>query len=206
MVEGWPPKGHGMWYTVQIDMDGHQPIEYEMTVVAKNVNIAGLPVHRDGGPDAADEELRVDLRDAVGAMAIAGGHAEAAMKRLILVCEEGEHLFDAVDFTWTELIRRIRGLTDEQLGSRAERVRNLMRRSERLKVMRDHVIHGSFWDYNVGDDSVILQRFRRKSSGETMFVRIDDIRTVAEELEMFASDLNATIWSEWGQARLPKRN
>ena len=81
------PGGHLV--TTQLD---HVPHFHYLLVglgsEQESYNVATLRMHRVGGSNAADVVLRQNVFTLVGAMAVAGGHIEAEMKRIIIQAEE----------------------------------------------------------------------------------------------------------------------
>src|SRR6202034_3396751 len=85
----WPPVGFKSYYTTTERIDGHPDLTFDLVIPStfEEVNLATVRIGRHGGPNAADAEFRAELYGRIGAIAVAGGHVETAMKRLILVME-----------------------------------------------------------------------------------------------------------------------
>jgi hypothetical protein len=88
-LEEWPPVGFSAFYTVTEKLDGQPERGYHVLLPGtfSKVDLSTIRVGRHGGPNEADMRYRDELYRRVGEIAVAGGHAEAAMKRLLLVLE-----------------------------------------------------------------------------------------------------------------------
>lgn len=98
MTEQWPPKGHDFTYQVVEDPDNARGVSFDLALPGRDEwNLASVRVRRHGGPTEADLAFREKLYRAIGAIAVAGGHVETAMKRVLLVRTGSSADFSTVD-------------------------------------------------------------------------------------------------------------
>jgi hypothetical protein len=151
MLDEWPPQGMTSWYSVVEKIDGQPERTYNLTIPStfSEADLSTVRIGRHGGPNDGDREFRCDLYERVGAVVVASGHVETAMKRLVLLLEEApEAQFSLVDKNWTDLHRRLRGLADSTTVRRAE-LGNVLDWGEarEVKRRRDNVVHAYWWNY-----------------------------------------------------------
>lgn len=101
----WPQPNHKFAYTMNVNLES-SPLSYSMEVTTQarpntpGADIASFRYERLGGPVAADLEFRARRYERIGAVTVAGGHAEAAMKRVILAAELKGESFRGARGSW----------------------------------------------------------------------------------------------------------
>ena len=172
MTEHWPPPGHLITYRMDVDLDKPKlSFSAEVSVVARpkegENDLAAFRYERIGGPTGADFDFRAELYPRVGAVTVAGGHAEAAMKRVILSAEEAGGSFRDVDLTWTALVKRLQRLaeSDHVLAEPLSRVLGWAERRG-VKQRRDDAVHSYWWHWA----GVGVSRSRFKRDGQSYVV------------------------------------
>ncbi|MET4618685.1 hypothetical protein ABIE18_000108 [Arthrobacter sp. 2762] len=206
----WPPPGHAFTWTTEMNLDGFEPFQYELTVSdVDQMDMSNAIYGRIGGPAPADIELRKKLYYLVGAITVASGHIEAAMKRVILTLQENRtRQFSLVDKTWTDLHKiLVKELKKEDGGPQLRKVREELSKhiqwAERrgLKTHRDDFVHGSICDFAM--PAIILSRFHRKQDGTQILYRMEQIEVIAENLQEYAARLESLLHGIWHEAMLP---
>lgn len=204
----WPLEGHTSWYhfTERLgDEAEDSTVEYDLSLPAgfDRVDVAAARVLRHGGPNEADMAFRAVLYTHLGAITVAGGHADAAMKRAVLIFKGATDAeFAAVErMNWTDLDLELHKIA----GQRTARVKGLSAlltwaQENRVKARRDNAIHGYWWDY--ADCGVRRGRFRRDGSSSTIIGTIEDLAEDYDLIMKFASSLDDAIERSWPQVRL----
>lgn len=206
-VVPWPPAAFA--YKTTLDLQGVPQFSYELSFTAQvdPVNLNNVIVGRIGGPDEADAEFRRQLYGVVGASVVAGGRVEAAMKRLIIVLTSAPNSFASVDLNWTQLVTKVKGEADREVDDDSAplrlRIRELVASAERrhLKEMRDHIVHGFFWDFTM--PRVLLSRFKRRDDGATYIFTIQKLQAISVDLLEYADALESSLHGVWPQVMLP---
>ncbi len=103
--EVWPPIGFSSYYTVTERLDGHPELSYDLVLpgALSETDLSTVRIGRHGGPNAQDLQFRSELHRRIGAVTVAAGHVEMAMKRLLLVLTsppKARFGFSTVDETW----------------------------------------------------------------------------------------------------------
>jgi hypothetical protein len=148
MTKDWPPPGHSLTYRVDEAFDNVDRISYDMSLPsrASTVNLATVRVGRHGGDALEDLTFREELYQSVGSITVAGGHVEAAMKRLLLLLAEAETTFSLVDYQWYELETKLRAQCDDSDERRRRLLRILDWANRHKRRERRHtVVHGAWW-------------------------------------------------------------
>jgi hypothetical protein len=204
-----PPEGHGFVYRLVEELDGLPPVTYSMTLpsAVEKVHAASLRLSREGGPDAIDRKFQADLFVRVGAIVVAAGHAEAAMKRLLILLTQGSGRFSEVDARWSDLERDLRA--EAQADPNETRRKRLLRvldwaRDNRIGNRRNDVVHSAWALYD--PPGVRGARFRKKSDGETLIWSLADLDRLAELLFQLVSRLDDLAGEDWGRLILPSRS
>jgi hypothetical protein len=185
----WPPPGFHSFYKITEDLSTGR-CEYDMTLPSAmpSLDISTVRVHRHGGPSEADYAFRNELFRMVGAVTVAGGHVETAMKRLLLV-----------DKSWTQLHDDLRSFCPDQPQNLADTLD--WGEENRIKARRDNVVHAYWWIFD--GCGVRRSRFRRKSEGAVMTGTMDDLRKDAELIFAYSERLDDLLGSDWAYAMLP---
>jgi len=90
MLDEWPPQGMTSWYSVGEKVDGQPERTYDLTIPStfSEPDLSTVRIGRNGGPNDVDRKFRRELYERIGAVVVASGHVETAMKRLLLLLEE----------------------------------------------------------------------------------------------------------------------
>jgi hypothetical protein len=202
----WPPPGMSTWYRVDEKIDGQPDRYYDLVLPStfSQVDLSTVRLGRHGGPSEEDLLFRRELYEKVGAVVVAAGHVETAMKRLILLLEgEPEAHFSLVDKNWTDLHNRLRILADGTSERRIELGDALdWAKAEQLKRRRDNVVHSYWWIY--AGLGARRSRFYRRTDGTTIDATLVDVGEDADLLFEYAERLDALLGSDWIIARLPR--
>jgi hypothetical protein len=164
-----------------------------------------MPVSRLDGPTPPDEVFRARLYAGVGAIAVAGGHVEAALKRLLLFFKATDKYFEDVDISWTALERKLRAHAEadptQPQRKRLGRVLDWGMQNE-VKRRRDDAIHAYWWNY----DGVGLHRsrFPQNRNGLELITTWTDLAEDAELLFQYARRLEDLLEDHWPQIILDK--
>jgi hypothetical protein len=201
----WPPEGFHSYYRVTERLEGYADFSYDFVLPNnfQEVDLSTVRLGRHGGPNARDSRFRRELHEKVGAIAVAGGHVEMAMKRLLLVLTSPPKAhFSLVDETWATLIKK---LVKQCTGSDERRIQlaTLLDWAEenKLKDRRDRAIHADWWDYHgVG---IRRSRFERGNNGKMINSTLSDLGEDAALLSHFAGELDSLLGNDWIIARLP---
>lgn len=193
------------WGRISVELEGVPPMEFSALVPhLDTVNIASDQVARIGGPNRRDEQARVPLYFLIGAITVAGGHIEAAMKRLaILTRGSADGSFSTIDWDWTSLHAELRQQADT-VGPPNDTLAHALDWAEehQIKRKRDDVVHACWWDY--ADIPVTRGRFNRKSDGHNIVGTMDELKTTAEECATYAAMLEDVVGQSWLNVYLPR--
>ncbi|WP_324654097.1 hypothetical protein [Georgenia sp. H159] len=207
MTEQWPPPGAAFVYRFDHDFE-HLSYSAEVTVISRphnaDLDAATFRYGRLGGDTAADLSFRASLYERIGAVTVAGGHAEAAMKRVILSAEGKGQQFEHVDLNWTGLVKRLRRVVDSG-HALSEPLSVILDWAERVNVKgrRDDVVHAYWWHWTgVG---VTRSRFTRDGRSYTITGPLEDLRQLDRDSALifeYARRLDDLVVSTRPQARL----
>ena len=204
-TEIWPPPGFVAFYTVTEQIDGQPDLTYDLVLPGTfaEVDISTVRVGRHGGPNTEDVRFRRELYERVGRITVAAGHAEMAMKRLLLVLRQSPKAhFSTVDETWTNLHKKLVAQCDGSDQRRVLLAAALQWGDEQnIKGRRDDVIHAYWWDYS--GCSARRSRFERRSNGKTILATLADLDRDAELITDYARRLDRLLGNDWMIARLP---
>lgn len=204
MSDDWPPQGHNFAIRMDVCLEDPQ-LSYSAEITTPSASavadIATFGWGRLGGPSGDDEEFRTELYRRIGAVTVAGGHAEAAMKRVLLVTEAKQGVFADVDLTWSDLVKRLRRVA-AGTHELADGISQILRRAEEAgaKQRRDDVVHAYWWNY--AGMGVSRSRFTRDGRS---FITTSDLATLDEDAKRiftFAGELDDLVEGTWPQARL----
>jgi hypothetical protein len=204
-VEVWPPRGFSSYYTVTERLDGQAELSYDLVLPGNfsEVNLSTTRIGRHGGPNADDLSFRSELYFRVGAVTVAAGRVEMAIKRLLLVLKGPQQArFSTVDETWTSLHKKLRRQCDGSDDRRRQLAEVLDWGEEReMKRRRDNVIHADWWDF--AGCEVRRARFARGSNGVMICASLGDLDEDARLLFEYANRLDRLLGTDWVIARLP---
>jgi hypothetical protein len=203
MTKDWPPPGHSLTYRVDEAFDNVDRISYDMSLPsrASTVNLATVRVGRHGGDAPEDLTFREELYQSVGSVTVAGGHVEAAMKRLLLLLTEAETTFSLVDYQWYELETKLRAQYDDT----DERRRRLLRildwaNRHKLRERRHTVVHGAWWIYaGVG---ARVSRWPRNEDDRIIIGDMAWLRQLGKHCWAYAHRLDDLLGEDWPRAML----
>jgi hypothetical protein len=203
MDENWPPPGHLFTSQVTVALEGQPPHTFELTTpgAVTEVDIAAVRIRRLGGPTSRDEAFRADLYRHLGALVVAGGHAEAAMKRVVIVSQERSGDFVEVDWNWTDLEKALNRVAagDSALAAPLGQVLSWGADNE-VKRRRDDAVHAYWWDFDIGQ--TMRGRFARRERGVMITGTIEDLQRDAEVVAEYAERLDELVQVTWPQGRL----
>jgi hypothetical protein len=205
-LDEWPPKGLTSWYAVVERIEGQPERTYDLTIPStfSKVDLSTVRIGRHGGPNDSDRQFRRELYERVGAVVVASGHVETAMKRLLLLLEQApEAQFSLVDKNWTDLHGRLRNLADGTTARRVELEKVLdWGEDNDVKRRRDNVVHAYWWNY--AGLGARRSRFYRRTNGATINATLDDLLRDAELLFEYSEKLDGLLGSDWIIVRLPE--
>ncbi len=204
-VELWPPRGFSSYYAVTERIDGQPELSYDLVVPGKfaEFDLSTVRIGRHGGPNDTDLEFRSVLYSRIGAVTVAAGRVEMAMKRLLLVLTAPKHArFSTVDLTWTGLVKALRKQCDGS-DHRRKQLADVLDWAEKQEVKRrrDDAIHADWWDF--AGCRVRRARFIRGSNGTTIDATLTDLDEDARLLSDYALRLDELLGNDWMIARLP---
>jgi hypothetical protein len=204
-LESWPPRGFNSYYTVTERIDDRPELTYDLVLPGtfSEVDLATVRIGRHGGPNASDLQFRAELHQRIGAVAVAAGHVEMAMKRLLLVMTApSKASFSTVDETWSSLHKKLMHQCDGK-GRRRQELVGLLKWGEEqgIKGRRDNVIHADWWEY--AGCGARGARFARGSNGTTILASLADLEEDARLLSEYAYRLDSLLGKDWMMARLP---
>lgn len=197
-----------MTYRMSIDLDHLDlPIVAEVSLPAsqkgESADISSFRYGRLNGDSVEDIEFREKLYAAVGAVTVASGHAESAMKRVILIAEARGETFEHMEKPWSALVKRLAAIasSDHEVS---KPVRDILEWSNKRDIAgrRNSVVHSYWWHWA----GVGLTRSRFTKDGKTYTVtgNLEDFRTIhryASLLFEYARRLDNLVLSTWPQAR-----
>ena len=205
MTEQWPPPGHSFSYKVNVCLDGKEPQSFDVTLPSSltEFNLATVRVGRHGGPNDRDQAFRELLYPRIGAVTVAGGHVEAAMKRLLILLKKQGGKFSLVDKVWSDLHKMLATESRRQ-GERQEALRPILQWAldNRLKERRDNVVHSYWWDFD--GVAVTRSRFFRREDGANIVSTLEELDEDVNLLSEYARRLDGLLGEDWPRAMLPQ--
>lgn len=137
-----------------------------------------------------EEQNRLELFHAIGAIVVAGGQVEWRMQRLLLwIRDQGpSDLSTVTRLTWTDLERAIE--LESPSSSKSAEIAALMQTAanQHLKVARDNAVHTHWWTNEKGNQ-VVGSRHDRRGNGHIIAGRFEDLHNSANLLFNFAHQL-----------------
>jgi hypothetical protein len=206
MTEQWPVPGHRFWYKANIRLENGYELHFDLSLpgALSSFDLSTLRLGRHGGMTNADRLFRARLNARIGAVTVAGGHVETAMKRLLLLLREESGGFLQVDMTWTDLHKALAAECEtpdlDQRGTRLARVL-AWDDDKQVKRRRDNVVHAYWWSFD--GCGVVRSRFHRRQNGQTMIGSMEELEEDAELLFEYADRLDDLLGEDWPRAMLP---
>jgi hypothetical protein len=206
VTEHWPVEGHFFWYKTEIQLDNGYHLKFDLTVpgAVPELSLSTVRIGRHGGDSPGDLKFRQILFPKIGAITVAGGHVETAMKRLLILLTGESGKFSTVDKNWSELHGALSDeCSRENLDSRRLGLRDVLEWGEekRVKKRRDNAIHAYWWIFD--GCGVVRSRFHRRQDGATMIGSFEDLDEDAEVLFEYARRLDGLVGEDWARAMLP---
>jgi hypothetical protein len=93
LFDNWPPEGAEGWigeYEENLDGQPVRTFDVALPLTFAKVDMSTVRIGRHGGPNDRDRRFQRNLYERIGAIVVASGHVETAMKRLILTLEAPE--------------------------------------------------------------------------------------------------------------------
>jgi hypothetical protein len=212
LEQRWPRQGHAFTYKTHVSYEGYETFDFELSIPsgADQMDLSSVIVGRLGGEADADVLLRQNLYFLIGRIAVASGHIEAAMKRLVLTLQENRsRQFSLVDKTWSDLHKMLlKECKKVDAGTPTADIRRKLKAHldwadvRRLKIHRDDFIHGSVWDFSM--PLLLVSRFHRKADGQPIIFTMEQVEQVAMDLDEYARRLEVLLHGIWHEAMLPE--
>lgn len=208
MTEQWPPSKHIMTYRMSMNLDHlDNPIVAEISLPAsrngESADISSFRYGRLNGDSADDFAFREKLYSAIGAVTVASGHAESAMKRVILVAEAKGETFEHIEKPWSTLVKRLDAIASSN-HALSQQVGRILDWSKKRKIAekRNSIVHSYWWHWA----GVGLARSRFTKDGKTYSVtgNLEDISTIHKDAALlfeYARRFDSLVLSTWPQAR-----
>ncbi|KLI07887.1 MULTISPECIES: hypothetical protein [Mycolicibacterium] len=147
---------------------------------------------------------QIELFDAIGRIAVFGGHVEMAMKKVLITLRGGDH--DLLDPTlpgdWDGLDKELRKVCDGSDQTRIDLLQILDdAESAQLRDKRNDAIHGYWWLVRA-HNRLINARYYRPKKGTTplpisIYNTIEDVRAVSTALYHMADKLEKLVTPHW---------
>ncbi|MFL0243158.1 hypothetical protein, partial [Mycobacterium sp. SMC-17] len=180
-----------------------------------DMNIASVrPVRlRDKPNRQADALHQVTLFHAIGAVTVAGGHVEMAMKRVLVTLRGGKNsdlAGEDVPADWK--------LLEDQLTKAAKPRETLLQKAvfeliteagvRELREGRNDVVHGYWWLIPMGSDGLVSSRYYRPKKNDQQdpaqtHPTLHMLQQLAGDLFELAHKLDALVTPHWPLAIVP---
>ena len=176
------------------------------------MNMASLrPMRAEGREDGPSDTLhQIRLFHAVGSVAVASGHVEMAMRKVLVSLKGGQNadLADRdIPADWNQLHTKLKALCRTGQTELQRSVELLLDEAERSKIRdsRNHVIHGYWWLVAMGDDFVAGRYFHpaAKLPPAILHGSASQMQELAGKLFAFAARLEALVTPDWPIAIVP---
>lgn len=204
MAQQLPGPGLVGWYRTEVKLDNGYELTYDLTVPGSmpGWDISTARLGRRGGETAADQMFRQQLYGRIGAVTVAGGHAETAMKRLLLLLRGTTSDFSRAEKLWSELLKDLARECATGTDARREQLKRVLDWAEknRVKERRDDVVHAYWWNFD--GCGVARSRFRRGRQPRVIVGLLDDLEEDAKLLFEFARRLDDLLGEDWPRALL----
>lgn len=197
-----PLTGDPVTYQMTEDIDSWDSVTYELTIPAgsEQVDLVSPIVERAGPIDPADEAYREQLFGQVGRITVAGGHVEAALKRVLVVLSPGREAFEDADLDWSQLEDNLRKLAkhsnvlDAATAAQAVALLDIAEKQS-LRDYRNHAVHGAWWPFEGVNGR--MSRWPRRGHGYMTSFPHSELTKLAVRLELLAEKLNELVRERW---------
>lgn len=160
---------------------------------------------------AADALHQVRLFNAVGAVTVAGGHVEMAMRKVFVSLRGGVNrdlAGEDIPAEWSRLHEALLKLCESNTNEIATKLKALLEDAEtkNLRESRNDIIHGYWWLIPMQDDVLTLARYfhpKAKQSPANSHPKTEQMQKFAQRLFEFAAKLEALVTPEWPIAIVP---
>jgi hypothetical protein len=156
----------------------------------------------------ADIRHQVSLFHAVGAVTVAGGHVEMAMRRVYVSLTGGKNEdLDSAPTLWADLDKKLAKLCQQEpeAGIRPK-LRELLAaaEAEKLRDKRNTIIHGYWWLIPMDAEHVWSARYHTGSEPPANgYAKPGDLLRLAERLFELAASFEALVTLDWPLAIVP---
>jgi hypothetical protein len=180
-----------------------------------DMNLASMrPVRIMGKPNRqADALHQVRLFHAVGSVAVAGGHVEMAMKRVLVTLRGGQNSDLAraeVPAEWSILEDKLKRASKPHQTTLQKAVFELLAGAEvsSLRDGRNDVVHGYWWLIPMGTDGLVSSRYYRPKKHQQqapaqIHPTLEMLEQLAGGLFDLAHALEALVTPHWPLAVVP---
>ncbi|UXA14073.1 hypothetical protein KXD97_09985 [Mycobacterium sp. SMC-8] len=174
-------------------------------------DLASLRPVRVTGHRYADADCKHQRRlfSAVGAVTVAGGHVEMALKKVLVSLTGGTNRDLAskdVPADWNPLHTKISKLCEADPSDLAQRVAKLLEAAEkeRLRDIRNNVVHSNWWLAGFDSGELWSGRYYRGGKEPTCISdKAEHLYSIADKLFGFAAELEALVTPMWPLAIVP---
>lgn len=174
------------------------------------LDMASLRPVRVAGHDSAiaDREHQRRLFNAVGAVTVAGGHVEMALRK-VLVSLNGWRNEDLarkdVALDWSALHAKVETLCEGNSSDLAQSVVELLKtEAAGLRDARNNIVHSYWWLPALDSGELWSGRYYNKGREPVTIVdTADSLCGLAEKLFDFAAELEALVADHWPLAIVP---
>lgn len=218
-VEMVAPSGHVPGKSVPFDMQHGDDIPQaaSFTVVPpigdddQRLDLASLRPVRVAGHDnaIADCRHRRRLFQAVGAVTVAGGHVEMALRKVLVSLTGGQNEDlggKDVSLDWSKLHTKIEDHCKRDASELAQRVDQLLKTAEAstLRDIRNNIVHSYWWVMALDSDEVWSGRYYNRGQEPVCIVdTAENLYQTADKLFEFAAELEALVAPLWPLAIVP---
>jgi len=209
MTEQWPPPGHRFSYKKEVNLPNGCHMSFDLTLpsATPNVHLSTVRLGRHGGETNADRLFQQRLYARIGAITVAGGHVETAMKRLLLLLRGQSQFSDVADKSWSQLHRCLQSERADA-DARRKRLRRVLEWGEKNRVheRRDNAVHSYWWIYD--GCGVMRSRFYldHDQDGVSMIASLAELDDDAQVLFEYANRLDDLLGEDWPRAMLPAQS
>ncbi|MEU8870239.1 hypothetical protein AB0D24_03590 [Streptomyces javensis] len=204
MSDKYSPSGQVSTYKMDVDLDNGYTTSWDLSLppAREQFDISTVRLGRHGGETESDQIFRSRLYSAVGAITVAGGHVETAMKRLVLHLRgERSSRFSLVDKTWSDLHKML-VVESGKAGPVSAELAKTLKWGERneVKRRRDDVVHAYWWNFD--GCGVTRSRFFRREDGTCIVSTFENLEEDALFLFEYARRLDDLLGEDWPRAML----
>jgi hypothetical protein len=207
MTDQWPPVGHHFPPKVEVSLVNGYKATFDLTLPSPvtTLNLSTVRVGRHGGETNADRLFQSRLYVKLGAIVVASGHIETAMKRLLLVLRGQSNFAEVAEKSWAGLHRCL--LSERtNADSRRKRLRRVLDWgvANRVKDRRDNAIHSYWWIFD--GCGVMRSRFYldHDQNGVNMVSSLNELDEDIGVLFEYAKRLDDLLGEDWPRAMLPR--